>query len=71
MNEDLDDLILLLVRTSGMRDAVLTLKEETGLQHTEAATAVRELVRRDSREASKARNVFTRIISALIAVKSS
>jgi hypothetical protein len=46
MNEDLDDLILLMLRTSGMRDAVLTLEEETGVPHTEAENAVRELMQR-------------------------
>jgi hypothetical protein len=70
MNEELDDLILLLFRTSGMRDAVLTFEEETGVHHAEAATAVRELVRRNRREERKAANVATRVIGSLFAAKS-
>ena len=46
MIDNLDELVLLLLRTSGMQDAVLTYEEETGLNHTEATTAVRELARK-------------------------
>lgn len=45
MIANLDGLILLLLRTSGMHDAVLAYEEETGVSHTEATTAVRELAR--------------------------
>jgi hypothetical protein len=45
--EDLDELILLLLRTNGMRDAVLTYEEETGASRSEAKTAVRRLARQD------------------------
>jgi hypothetical protein len=47
MVEDLDELILLLLRTDGMRDAVLTYEEETGASRSEATTAVRKLSRQN------------------------
>ena len=47
MVNNLDELVLLLLRTTGTRDAVLTYEEETGASHAEATTAVRELARRN------------------------
>ena len=47
MIDNLDGLILLLLRTSGMHDAVLTHEEEIGASHAEATTAVRKLARRN------------------------
>ena len=47
MVEDIDELILLLLRTNGMKDAVLTYEEETGVSHSEATTAVRRLSRQN------------------------
>ena len=49
MVDDLDELVLLL-RTSGMRDAVLTYEEETGASHAEATAAVRWLARKAARD---------------------
>ena len=46
MDEDLDELILLLLRTSGMRDAVLVYEEETLVCRAEATRVVRNLARR-------------------------
>jgi hypothetical protein len=43
MVDNFDELVLLLLRTSGMGDAVLTYEEETGARHAEATTAVRKL----------------------------
>ena len=47
MVDDLDELVLLLLRTSGMGDAVLTYEEETGASHAEATTAVRKLAQQN------------------------
>ena len=47
MVDRLDKLVVLLLRTSGMRDTVLAYKEETGASHTEATTAVRKLARQN------------------------
>ena len=47
MVDDLDELVLLLLRTSGMVDAVLTYEEETGASHAEAITAVRKLAQQN------------------------
>jgi hypothetical protein len=47
MVNNLDELVLLLLRTTGTRDAVLTYEEETGASHAEATTAVRKLTRRN------------------------
>ena len=47
MVDNLDELVLLLLRTSGMHDAVLTYGEETGSSHAEATTAVRKLARQN------------------------
>jgi hypothetical protein len=47
MIDDLDELLLLLHRTSGMDDAVLTYEEETGASHAKAITAVEELARQN------------------------
>ena len=46
MVDNLDELVLLLLRTTGTRDAVLTYEEETGVSHAEATTAVSELARK-------------------------
>lgn len=43
--DNLEELVLLMLRTSGMRDAVLTYKEEAAVSHAVATTAVKELVR--------------------------
>ena len=45
MANDFDEFILLLLRTSGMRDAVLAYEEETLASHAEATTAVKNLAR--------------------------
>jgi hypothetical protein len=45
MDDDRDEFVLLLLRTSGMGDAVLTYEEETGASHAEATTAVQSLAR--------------------------
>jgi hypothetical protein len=45
MNDDLDEFILLLLRTSGRGDAVATYQEETGVNREEAIIAVNELQR--------------------------
>ena len=45
MIDDLDELVLLLLRTSGTEDAVLTYEEETGTSHAEATAAVSKLAR--------------------------
>jgi hypothetical protein len=50
MGDDLDELILLLLRTSGMRDAVLAYEEETCASHAEAITTVRNLARHSGLE---------------------
>ena len=50
MDDDLDELILLLLRTSGMRNAVLAYEEETCASHAEATTAVRNLARHSGLE---------------------
>jgi hypothetical protein len=47
MVDNFDDLVLLLLRTSGMGDAVLTYEEETGASHAEATTAVRKLAQQN------------------------
>ena len=47
MIDNLDGLILLLLRTSGKADAVLTYEEETGASHAEATTAVSKLARQN------------------------
>ena len=47
MVDNLDGLVLLLLRTTGMGDAVLTYEEETGASHAEATTAVRRLSRQN------------------------
>ena len=44
MVHHLEELVLLLLRTSGMCDAILTYEEETGASHVEAAAAVSRLV---------------------------
>jgi hypothetical protein len=46
MVDNLDELVLLLLRTAGTGDAVLTYEEETGASHAEATTAVKNLSRR-------------------------
>ena len=46
MIDNLDELVLLLLRTSGMHDAALTYEEEAGVSHAEATTVVGELARR-------------------------
>jgi hypothetical protein len=47
MIDNLDELVLLLLRTSGKDDAVLTYEEETGASHAKATTAVEELARQN------------------------
>ena len=47
MVDNFDELILLLLRTDGMKDAVLTYEEETGVSRSEATTAVRRLLRQN------------------------
>jgi hypothetical protein len=47
MIDDLDELVLLLLRTSGLQDAVLVYEEETGAGHAKATTAVRKLARQN------------------------
>ena len=47
MIDDLDELVLLLLRTSGMDDAVLTYEEETGASRAKATTAVMKLARQN------------------------
>ena len=47
MIDNLDELVLLLARTSGKDDAVLTYEEDTGASHAEATTAVEELARQN------------------------
>jgi hypothetical protein len=47
MVDNFDGLVLFLLRTTGMGDAVLTYEEETGASHAEATTAVRKLARRN------------------------
>jgi hypothetical protein len=47
MVDNLDELVLLLLRTSGMGDAVLTYEEETGASHAEATTAVSKLAQQN------------------------
>ena len=47
MVDNFDGLVLLLLRTTGMGDAVLTYEEETGVSHVEATTAMRKLARRN------------------------
>jgi hypothetical protein len=46
MVDDLDDLILLLLRSGGKRAAVKTFEEETGAGHAEAVHAVERLARK-------------------------
>jgi len=52
MIDNLDGLILLLLRTSGTEDAILTYQEETGASHAEATGAVSELARRNGLDQS-------------------
>jgi hypothetical protein len=47
MVDNFDGLVLFLLRTTGMGDAVLTYEEETGASHAEATTAVRKLARQN------------------------
>jgi hypothetical protein len=46
MVDDIDDLILLLLRCDGKRAAVKTYEEETGIGHAEAVQTVERLVRK-------------------------
>jgi hypothetical protein len=47
MVEDLDELILLLLRTDGIRDAVRAYEDETGASRSKAAAAVRRLAQQN------------------------
>jgi hypothetical protein len=48
MVDNFEELVVLILQTCGMKDAVLTYEEETGASRVEATMAVRELVRRDN-----------------------
>jgi hypothetical protein len=67
MIDNLDELVLLLLRTSGIRDAVVTYEEETGASHAEATSAVRGLARqnRPDHRARRTRNVRLALATAV------